>query len=211
MPEEESSIEDVNNIFKADTTIEKRIELSKKLHNDISTIMYFWNGNKEPVELEYAGISAVLRKLYDGKSTLNFGISKDIMSLNDIQKSLYKLFLLGIVENWTIEYQNIDSGYVHVDYKGLDEEDIKLHLYKYIHKYDKEFSIEQDSKRYHKYYSINNTDELPITKLIKVLIEWGNDNVIYNRLQSTYTMLQWLEPSVSDVQFRRNIIEYFKF
>ena len=211
MPEEESSIEDVNNIFKADTTIEKRIELSQKLHNDISTIMYFWNGNKEPVELEYAGISAVLRKLYEGKSTLNFGIGKDAMYLNDIQKSLYKLFLLGIVENWTIKYQTLDSGYVYVDYKGLDEGDIKLHLYKYIHKYDKEFSIEQDSKRYHKYYSMNNTDELPITKLIKVLIEWGNDNVIYNRLQSTYTMLQWLDSSVSDVQFRRNIIEYFKF
>ena len=133
------------------------------------------------------------------------------MYLNDIQKSLYKLFLLGIVENWTIKYQTLDSGYVYVDYKGLDEGDIKLHLYKYIHKYDKEFSIEQDSKRYHKYYSMNNTDELPITKLIKVLIEWGNDNVIYNRLQSTYTMLQWLDSSVSDVQFRRNIIEYFKF
>ena len=213
-PESNSLNYIIDEIFNFDTDIIKRADLSKQLRNDLSTIMFFWNSNKKTVDEEYKNISCVLERLYYGDRTLIFNkFDNDYNnSLENIQAALYKLSLLGIVENWTVEYATLDTGCVEVDYVGINEDNIYKRLLEYIHKYDIEFRIDVNSSRYKKYYEIaNNSKEKVLTRYIKVLIHWANDNVLYNRLQSTYTMLQWMDPSISDKQFRMYLEEYFKF
>lgn len=183
--------------------------MSNALNNDLSTIMYFWNHNRKTPEEEYRNISKVLGILYCGKTVIKFDSSE---SLGDIQGALYKLSLLGVVDNWTIEYVSLEQGRVDVEYIGLNEENILKRLLAYIHKYDTEFRIDIDSTRYHKYFAMVHENKYKIiTRYIRILIEWANDNVLYNRLQSTYTMLQWMSPNISDIQFRNNLVEYFRF
>lgn len=212
-PEGELYQHAVKKIFRADTEIEERKFISEHLENDLRTIMYFWNLNRKTVEEEYANISAVLKKLYLGKHTLAFNNGGYFdFTLDNIQVALYKLSLLGIVQNWTVQYASLDEGTVDVEYVGVNEKEIENHLLSYIHKYDVEFRIDVETSRYKKYFGIvHNDGEKIVTRYIKTLIEWSNDNVLYNRLQSTYTMLQWMDEGISDDQFRRNLIEYFKF
>ena len=211
-PEREEVKDEIEKIFRMDTGIADRKELSKNLNNDLSTIMFFWNINKKSVEEDYEDIYYVLKKLYKGEYKLKFNNHNVKLSLNSIQTALYKLSILGIVAEWTIQYLSLDEGVVNVEYLGLDENKVREKLLEYIHKYDTEFKIDIDSRRYHKYYElVHKSDSKIIAQYIKLLIEWSNDNILYNRLQSTYTIFQWMNSDISDEEFRENLVEYFKF
>ncbi len=209
-PEDENNSEIVKKIFNRNTTIEDRQRLSKSLSKDLSTIMFFWNSNRKTVEEEYKSIRRVLAYLYNDIFEINF--KENEMPLESIQAALYKLSLIGIVSNWTIKYHTLKDGIVEVQYNGIDEEKIRKHLIDYIQKYEPEFNLSKRTERNRYYYDIlNEPKSKPVAQCIKVLIEWSNNNVIYNRLQSTYTMMQWMNPKISDKEFRDNIVEYFRF
>ena len=210
-PEDINAEQNVEKLFNANTSIEERKVISESLQKDLNTIMFFWNNNRKTVDQEYANISSVLRRLYLGNTSLRFSEKIKENNLQNTQAALYKLYLLGIIDNWTVQYDSLSEGTINVEYNGLDEKRVFEQLNAYIHKYDTEFTVNSDSKRYHKYFEITQTKEKRLTQYIKILIEWANDNILYNRLQSTYTMLQWMKTDVSDAQFRRNIVEYFKF
>lgn len=201
-------------IFDPNTDIERRKDLSDKLHGDLSTIMWFWNNNKDTREEEYARISKVLTSLYKGITNLPFN-NRDKEKSNNLQpmqEALYKLSLLGVVNNWTIDYMSLDEGIVKVEYVGLNEDSMRHRLLAYINKYDPEFQFDEPRINYQKYYDLaHEKDSKPITQLIHILLEWTNENIMNSRLQSTYNMLQWLDPNISDEEFRSRINEFFKF
>ncbi len=201
-------------IFNPNTDIDRRKELSDKLKGDLSTIMWFWNNNKDSRDEEYARIRVVLSDLYKGITRLPFNNRDDVKvkKLQPMQEALYKLSLLGIVDNWTIDYMSLDEGFVNVEYAGIDENKMRTRLLSYINKYDPEFQFDERKTNYQKYYELAHDITLkPITKLIHILIEWTNENIMNSRLQSTYNMLQWLDPGISDEEFRVRINEFFKF
>jgi len=215
-PEEESEeLEKITKeVFDPNTDIDRRKDLSRELHGDLSTIMWFWNNNKDTREEEYSRISEVLRVLYRGITRLPFDNrdKKKVKNLQPIQEALYKLSLLGVVDNWTIDYMSLDEGIVNVEYAGVDEKDIRHRLLAYINKYDPEFQFDEPKSNYQRYYDIAHDAGIkPITQLIHILIEWTNENIMNSRLQSTYNMLQWLDPKISDEEFRTRINEFFKF
>jgi len=215
-PEVESDESDriTKEIFDPNTDIDRRKDLSSKLHGDLSTIMWFWNNNKDTRDEEYSRISAVLRALYKGITRLPFDNrdKEKVKNLQPIQEALYKLSLLGVVNNWTIDYMSLDEGIINVEYAGVDEKNMRHRLLAYINKYDPEFQFDEPKANYQKYYELAHDVEIkPITQLIQILLEWTNENIMNSRLQSTYNMLQWLNPEISDEEFRLRINEFFKF
>lgn len=211
-PEQGIGAIELNKIFSRDTSVEERCNISRLLTNDLSTIMFFWNSNKKTVDDEYKNISDVLKQLYVGNTKLPFKkMGSGMKTLEDIQNALYKLSLLGVVESWTVEYISDEQGFVDVDYVGLDENDMEEKLIRYIRKHDVEFKLDGTVTKYQKYYSILHEENKRITQIIKVLLEWGNDNILYNRLQSTYNMMQFCQSSVSDEEFRNRVNDYFKY
>ncbi len=210
----ESSESTVSEIFDPDTTIEQRKELSEGLHGDLNTIMWFWNNNRETRRDEYKNIRSVLTHLYKGEYQIHFDKSSKYTDLETIQKALYKLSILGVVENWTVDYASLDRGTVNVEYAGVDEsgERHRRCLLEYIHKYDPQFQFDERRKDYSKYYDIAHDNSIkPFARMMNILIEWTNENIMNNRLQSTYNMMQWLSPDISDLEFRTRIREYFRF
>lgn len=211
-PENEGKGSDIRKIFKADIGIEERKLISEGLSQDLATIMFLWNLNKKTVSEEYKSISDVLGRLYKGETQILFhDSSKKGQSLEEIQNALYKLSLLGIVDSWTVNYHSLLQGDVNVIYNGCNEKDIEEHLLTYIRKYDLEFNLDGKVKRYENYYKMLLTEEKFITKLIKVLLAWGNENILYQRLQSTYNMMELCDPKVTDEEFRRRIDYYFRY
>ena len=119
--------------------------------------------------------------------------------------------ILGVVESWTIDYKSIENGDINVVYNDCDEINISNYLMNYIHKYDIEFSLDGKNPRYDKYFNISKSTDKRITQLIKILIEWGNANILNQRLQSTYNMMELCDEKVSDEEFRRRIDYYFRY
>lgn len=198
----------IEKIFSASTTVDERKDLcSTKLRNDLSSIMFLWNLNRHNVDEEYYIIRNVLKNLYQGDYVLHFeGEEK-----SNIELALYKLSILGIVSDWVIDYQTLYKGSIEVIYIGVDENQIKDNLLRYIRKYDVEFRLDSKSERYKKYYDLINNKEKPIANYIKLLLTWGNDNILYQRLQSTYNMLQLCDTNVSNDDFRRRLDYYFRY
>ena len=149
--------------------------------------------------------------MYRGNVILSFGEKNMKKTLEDIENALYKLSLLNVVHSWTVEYITETRGVVDVDYIGLDDVEMEKSLMKYVRKYDAEFRLDENVTKYKKYYEILNGGQKRITQLIKILLEWGNDNILYNRLQSTYNMMQFCQESVSDEEFRAKINDYFRY
>ena len=210
-PEDGIDESQINKIFQRETTVTERRRLSDELSSDLNTIMYLWNSNKKEVDEEYKNISDILKQLYRGNTTLSFGEKNLQKTLEDIENALYKLSLLNVVHSWTVEYITETRGVVDVDYIGLDDVEMEKSLMKYVRKYDAEFRLDENVTKYKKYYEILNGGQKRITQLIKILLEWGNDNILYNRLQSTYNMMQFCQESVSDEEFRAKINDYFRY
>ena len=211
-PEKASNNRCINQIFNLETDINERKRLSSQLSGDLSTLMYFWNINKKTVTDEYSVIRVVLTYLYNRQFIIKFGNKNEkLLKLEDIQSALYKIYLLGIIDNWNVQYNSLNDGFVEVEYLELNEKRMYKRLMSYIHKYDSEFQLDVPSPNYMKYYKILHSDKKYIHRLFEILIEWSNDNVLYNRLQSMSTMMQWMDPAISDEQFRNNIDAYFRF
>lgn len=211
-PEEPSKKNNIEKIFNANTSLEERKKLSDHLGGDLSTIMYFWNTNRKPFAEEYERIQHILDTL-NCKKKDSFPFFKE-EDLTDIQDALYRLALLGIIEGWTIKYTGaIDRGFVTVKgNKGLDKEAIRNNLVKYIRKHDAEFTLDGNITRYEKYHKmLSENPKKPIKNLVHILMTWTEDNILYNRLQSMYNMYQLCSDKVTDSEFRKRIVDYFRY
>ena len=211
-PEKHIPQEQLNKIFQNTTSVDERKSLSKPLNHDLDTIMFFWNKNRQTVDEEYADIRKMLDLLFQQHSSnIEFYGDDDLKAK---QNSLYKLALVEIIKGWTVEYtRGISGGNIHVDYADkFDYKNIEKALIRYIHKHDAEFTLDGTVQRYDKYYKLfHQNEKKPVENALKVLIEWGNDNILYNRLQSTYNMMELCSPDVSDEDFRERINDYFKY
>ena len=206
-PESVSLRENIQKIFNPNTPIAERTALSVPLKNDLNTIMYFWNLNRQTVEREHATICNVLNHLHKGY--LNLNIKDEELQL--VQQSLYKLTILGMVESWTLEYLDLKKIVAHVSYIGLDLKRIHDSLISYIRKYDIEFTIDNAAlTRYKKYYDLAHRPGNPIDNYIFILIEWQNANILSSRLQSIRNMMELMDPSIDDKDFRARINEFFR-
>mgnify|MGYP002855918098 CR=1 FL=1 len=198
MPEDAAKSELIEEIFNPNTEINRRKTLSGQLKNDLNSVMYFWNLSKYSVAEEYKKIRARLAELEDDWRDFDFHSEGE---LRELQYVLYKIALLGIVKSWTINYSSLESGTVSVEYVGFVEENVRRELLRYIHKHDAEFSLEGKNIRAEKW----------LEDLIKLLIEWTNDTILYSRLQSIYNMMKFCSEEISDAEFRVRINDYFKY
>lgn len=199
----------IDKIFNINTDADLRKNLSANLNGDLNSVMFFWNLEKNTVANEYENIRQVLKKLHEGNANLQFNSDGDLKKLQIV---LYKLTILGIVNDWTVEYATLAKGNLNVDYVGIDEETVKNSLLKYIHKYDNEFTFDEKITRYKKYHDlIKEYSAKPIKALCYVLITWTNSNIFYSRLQSIYNMMNFCSAEISDAEFRKKINDFFKY
>lgn len=142
-------------------------------------------------------------------------VLKKGVSFSDLQKAVYKLIQLGIVEDWTIEKWG-DKGQLDVLFTDYTDESVQQHLEKYIRKYEADFSLEQLTKtqnfsnRYKPYIDkLQNPNKSKINSCIEILVKWGYDQIFYSRRQTLKTLKELCEKGLSAEEFKSMVENYF--
>ena len=201
--------------------IREILDTYKEAYNmggDIIGNLFFWQNNNEDVDTELERIMDFCNKyvvmngkgrLYGKNITLN---SKKGISKSELEKIVYKLSLLGVVESWLVEKWQFNDPIIPVKYAAFDKGTLISNLANYIYRYDKELSLLEmnDVKAYLEDDSIEGNDiiEFPMRKLLL----WQFENISYNRRKSIGTLYKWCkELADNPEQFKRNVESYFRF
>ena len=175
--------------------------------SDLGTTVFFLNSNHEDDETEFNLIFSIYQKILKSP-VLPFG-GKGDDSKQKIEQALYKLSILGIVKDWTVNYYNLFKGecvaYM-ADSNKITYESVYSSFLKYVRKYDSEFSPDD----YEIYTEFTEKEDKQISDVIRLLIKWTNNNIVYNRVQCSKTMMDWCSKDVDDETFRENLEGYFR-
>lgn len=148
------------------------------------------------------------------------GVLKKDVSFADLQKAIYKLTLLGIVEDWTVEKWG-GKGQLEVQFAQYNEEIVVKSLESYIKKYVSDFSFSTASKIYqnesdeqHQKYSeyitkVNKAIKGRINACVEVLVKWGYDQIFYSRRVTLNNLVRLCESDLSPNEFKQEIENYF--
>ena len=130
------------------------------------------------------------------------------ISFNDVQKAIYRLSLLGIVEDWTVE--DWFNNEIEVKFTDYNDETIYESLLSYIRKYDVSFDFEHPN--YYKYQQLFEDDQYTfLLRCLLVLNQWIYDNIFYHRRQSLQTLVELCENFQGKEAFKQAIEAYFQF
>ncbi len=189
--------------------------LLDKTSGDVNTQLYLFLQGMNSLKDEYIEIRKnhnEFSKKGETDIVIPYGGNKN--SKIKLEKIIYKLKQLGIVEDWTVNFRD---ELLEVSYNDYSEETVKQTLEQTIQKYDKEFSFENMSKneKYLEYNKTFNSERASIIeKCIYTLLQWSYNNVTYTRKQSLKTMYELAckvaDKKISNVEFKKEIEGYFK-
>lgn len=121
----------------------------------------------------------------------NKGAAKTI-----IEKALYRLFLLGEIEMWSLVYENdiTNPTFNHLKLTKLSEEQKLERLKNHIQKYETNFK-----------FNMENTFDNRLSFLIK----WANENYLQERIQTMKTLYEQCEIFNNSDVFMSYVSNYF--
>ncbi len=192
-------------------------DFEQYLSHDVKRQLYFLQDNFEPIKDQLRAV----KEIYDylQKSTDKIIYCDNLENLKKVEKYLYRLYQLNIVDDWTINY---NSNSLEVLCNNITSDDIKLAFQNQIQKYDPKFSFEiiAEDKEYKKYFEILEDNLDPIDKYIKIILEWSFDKFVGYRRQSLKNVYEACEKYINQIDngadlqlvsknFKRDIESYF--
>lgn len=222
----------VDEIFAPETSITRIAEINQKVGfsgRDIFRIIFLFMQGQRDIQDDFIIIKFLIDTYFEAQTTKrifwdnakndlqtysqrnfnNINI-EDIINANEnelknvIQKGIYRLSLLGIVKDWTTDFDK----YYEVEFSQLTEKSVLESLANYIHKYEPLTDIEAKIKEVNQNTIIDNT---VIDKCIWYLLQWTWDNIVYTRRQSIKTLSDWCLDFKNSEEFKARIDTYFKF
>lgn len=121
---------------------------------------------------------------------------------NIVDKALYKLYLLGIIDIWSIDYSKglSEPVYSNINYHtDVSKEDLEKKLIEYVRRYDLDYSFTIDSDDKKKYK----------IKAIKELCRWSFENFFASRWNSLKTLYGLVNNFKTSEDFANRIDDYF--
>jgi ATP-dependent DNA helicase RecQ len=221
------------NVFTENINLSDTKEASKKLKGDLSTNFFMFNSSLESIENELLllidiynnNCSSEKKNIVINGSSIRIGKypEEDKSKLagvgkQKIEKGLYRLKQLGIIEDWTIE-NFFGSGRFIISCCKYDEKSISDSLISIINKYDSEFtskSLYENSKYIHYKEIANNKNFLKQEfKYFEILLLWSYDYFAGHRKKSLKNIYENCkacssENGISNEKFKQRLENYFK-
>lgn len=218
-------------LFSPNTTIEEIRDIQPALEGDLATLFFLWGGNHEDPDIEARAIIEVFKELNakqdsKGRAIIPENLVREKVFPTVIEKmratnakkaelrintqdALYKLAILGIVKDWTVDYKARTLSVIISD--SISEESVRSSLEQYIKRHTPSFSFENPSPSHQDYTRIYNEapDGQKLVGLIELLLKWTNDNIIFNRRRSIENMLRLCEAQFDEKSLRSYINNYF--
>lgn len=202
---------ELNEIFGKEKTMEEVSFLQTKINQyvDISSILFLWKRNNEGVETELETMRWIGEKIFKGQDTISVDEyitdrnkreneeNRDIIK-SRLEKGLYRLSLLGMCNDWTVESWSKGHEVFKVRSPEIPRsaEQTKERMLEYIRRYESGFTLDDQQESYRKYREIIRKDEVdnkPIRGYMRCLLQWTYDNVVYNRKSAIQGMMQLLD------------------
>lgn len=191
-------------LFGLDTKLSDIENLSRVLKGDLGSIVYFMKNGMQDVEEETKIICDFYFEHLRGKSVAF--IPKE----RNNEKIIYRLALLGLVDDWIIEWK---TNKIIVTMREYDESNIKYSIFEHFNKYDSTFTEDAIHKNpeYSEYLKVYEShSHSPLYKYTYILLKWYNDNVIYSRKKSLNNMFNYVLEFEGSEDFQRKLEVYFK-
>lgn len=188
--------------------------------SDLNTNLFLMTQDLDTINVDtkiisriYEYISAMQQNGFVTLSADYFGIKKQ-----KLEKSIYRLFQLGIVSDWTVE--DFFRGTIRVECKNIDTEDLEKNITTTIKKYESDFSIENIFNSNNEYYrlacKILESGKINKTEfIILILLLWSYEHFVYNRRQSQKNVYEQClavagKDKSSEAEFKEKLEAYFK-
>lgn len=236
---DESDPRDSALLFEEATTVEKIIGLQPQLVGDLNTLFYLWSGNHEDFAIERMAIVETFKELRrnrrsDGHVVIEKNLVKELTrdAVNrraierakaegrtvtaetriGTQDALYKLAILGIVKDWTVDF-NAETYDVEMASIDSDSEPrVRASLESYIRRHTPNFSFDNPLPGHRKYvdaYRRSNRRNR-LLGLIDALLLWSSDNIVFSRRRAIGNMLDLCERNLSEREIREYFNNYFR-
>ncbi|MGE6487435.1 RecQ family ATP-dependent DNA helicase [Paenisporosarcina sp. NPDC076898] len=193
-----------NILFGLDTKLDEIEKTTRVLQGDLNSIMFLMKKGLKDVDEETSIVSDFYFEYLKDNGKVH------IPKQGDNEKIIYRLALLGLVDDWVIEWKS-NSIIVHLN--DYDENNIKYSVFKHIQKYDSTFTESAiynnlEMQDYLKVYESHSFS--PLYKYAYILLKWYNDNVIYSRKQSLKNMFNYVLEFEGSDDFQHKLETYFK-
>ncbi|ONN28093.1 hypothetical protein XJ44_00020 [Thermosipho affectus] len=179
-----------------------------KVYDDISTQAFFHFSSFEGEEIERKNLIKLFQKLKPYIKKLDNGKVGylTIKSLDkNFEKAIYRLTILGVVEDYTIQYENSSRSY-ELKLRKLNVEEIKQNLINYLKRYKTKTYIDNFVK---KYFKNKMSFEDFMIKIIEALIEFVYDEIEKQRRRALYTMVEVARNAKTNEEIKKYILNYF--
>ncbi|WP_044640706.1 RecQ family ATP-dependent DNA helicase [Risungbinella massiliensis] len=191
-------------LFGLNTKLAEIEKTTRVLQGDLNSIMYLMKQGLKDVEEETSIICDFYLNYLKGHQRTQ--ISKQ----DDTEKIIYRLGLLGIVDDWVIDWK---TNTIIVDVNDYDESKMKESVFKHIQKYDSTFTEEEkyNNLEFADYLRVYESDTYStLYKYAYILLKWYNDNVVYSRKQSLKNMYNYVLEFKDSDDFQHKLETYFK-
>lgn len=207
----------IEKIFDPNTTYEDIDKLLKKVKfngADVYRQLFLYQNSLDSISNSFNLISRIHYK-YSEPNSKKIVSSHEINSSKekgDVQKAIYYLSNLGIVNDWTIE--DFFRGVYTVYYTDFNDDFIRESLVKFIRRYEDDFDLNENANNL-KYAKIFSRNDLSIfQKSVFCLLQWSYDKFAYNRRESLFNIysncLNFENTNEGKKRFKRSLEAYFK-
>lgn len=186
-------------------------KVSSNINDDISTQMYFHFGSFQGEENERNMLKnlvdlliSYIERLKDNETAFLKIASLDKKKVQNLEKAIYRLTILGIIDDYTIEYRS--SKIYEIKLKKLNFEEIKQNFASYLKRYKTSRYINNlIEKNFKGEYSLKGF----IYKVISVLINFVYSEIEKQRRRALYTMVEVARKSKTNEDVKKYILNYF--
>lgn len=198
-------------IFGLNTNLAAIENEKRNLTGDLSTLIFFLSTNLMEIQEE---VEEIYRFHQEYFTSGNEEVAVDFYNDRELErkeKSIYRLALLGIVEDWIINWK---SRQMEVELSTWTQQTVVNALTKHINKYDPMFKLTENENPSEQYADLvnqfNNSNQPFLKRILYVLLKWYNDNVIYSRKRSMLLMKQYADEFTDSQSLHQKIETYFK-
>ena len=211
-----SNIENQKLLFDVNTSIIdiKQLVKTSTEQSDILSIFFLFQEGLDDLDVELNHMMTILKYLKNN-DTEKIYLKQISMRLFTAQKAIYRLSLLGVISDWTIENWDELNGVIEVSVNDYNDKKIIRTLNSYIQKYEADFDITKNfqfatnNKKVQMVFLDKNLDI--IHRAGYVLISWTNEHIVYYRRQSILNIMNLCDEYVDEESFKNKLESYFKF
>jgi len=202
-------LERANQLLRPNTSAEAVREQIKEIkrdnEDDVTRALYFQSKAFPGVGEEKEKTISVLSQIENVtmKSNQSF-VVKEGENLSDIEKGLHRLSILGVVDDYTINYANKEFA---IRVTGASKQDIIESYERYVKGYSPDRAIQERLKS-EKHIGFEHNQF--IRYIIGLLISFIYDVVEKSRRSALYEMMQVATGDKSDKAIRKRILDYLE-